>query len=268
MRSSNAGKGSLFYSIIVFVIVIFLSFVPVKKQSRIHLLFFGDTENSDISQNISAEKDLFEERIPVLLENKSGLQVLVYFFCGKDFNREKVDSINQLFNSNEDDIILFYYSGHGSNDSLSSFPRLAIRKQNGARKNKYLHEIYDELKHKPHRLLVVAGEACNTHSRSRSAQCFEKNFRDSLLAPIANNEKGTNFLITSSKQGQDSYACRGEAGYFTLALLDVLNEVDSLRGSAIPDYLEMWMEKTKYRAASVSDEAGKRLQEPFWVSER
>lgn len=255
--------GFLFFSFII------TSFSPtsIKPGSRIHLIFFGDTENNGLSQNISEERFLFEHCIPFILSSKTGLPVEKYFFCGSDFNRESLDNINQLFNSGDNDVILFCYSGHGSNDSLSSFPRLAVRKINGDKKSKYLDEVYSELKYKPHRLLIVAGQVCNTHARSRSAQLNKKNYRDSLFKSRSDNSFCTNYLITSSKQGQNSHASSGRAGYFIWALLDVLTEVDSLEETSVKVYLERWKEKTMMRAANVDDEKLKRIQEPFWIAE-
>lgn len=143
---------------------------------------------------------------------------------GDDFDKTTVNSKIANFYSTSNDVIVFYYSGHGfrSTDPQNDWPQLDLRASfSQDRFTQSLNlgtDIYHALKLKDHRLLIVVGECCNTsggtpYSSDPIMMAAGENVidRNSVKALFS---KSGEVLIATSKPGEGSWYYTSNGGYF------------------------------------------------------
>jgi hypothetical protein len=153
-----------------------------------------------------------------------GMKFYVTEIMGDDFSREAVSSKVENFYSTSNDVIVFYYSGHGfrASDPQTDWPQLDLRSSfSQDRKTHSLNldfDIYQSLKAVDHRLLIVVGECCNTsggtpYSSDPIMMAAGENVIDQNSVKNLFNRSGE-VLIATSKPGQGSWYYTSNGGYF------------------------------------------------------
>ena len=151
---------------IVLSILFLLSCLATNAQ-KIHLIFVSATnDNSLVTATTNTERYFKNVFVPNLSRY---FTVNSHFYSGNQFTKNNVDfSINSLI-VNSNDVVIFYYCGHGYNveGSNQKFPRLWMGDVDDSN-SIWLSEIYSRLKNKNPRLLLTIAEACNRDVRSRA----------------------------------------------------------------------------------------------------
>jgi hypothetical protein len=134
------------------------------SKTKLHLFLVSNTEDIDLgegfTQNSKKLKFLFEE---CTRELKIDLNIID--ISGKKFSKSEITKRINDCKVSQDDIVVFYYSGHGFRyeDDTVQWPHLDLTRSLFEQKESYnLSEINDKLLDKKARLTIVIGECCNS----------------------------------------------------------------------------------------------------------
>ena len=193
------------------------------SASKLHVILVTNSEDPSLGPGFDANhrklKSMFKD---VALTCK-----MSYSFTeikGNVFSKQSVLSAISNLRSGANDVIVFYYSGHGfkSPNARSEWPQLDLR--TGFSMDKISNsinldfDVYQSLKQKNHRLLFVIGECCNTEGGTPARSdpimmAAGENVIDRSLVTDLFSRSG-NILIATSKPGEGSWYYLNNGGYF------------------------------------------------------
>lgn len=193
----------------------------ILNAQKIHLLIFATDKRSD-DIYISCQKD--KKRI--LAEAKTIAKEIGYSltYYNTKFSKESLNTTINKLDAETNDVIIFYFSGHGNNYNNNEFPNL-----NFYEKNSYselnLMSIHKKLKAKKGRFLLTIGDLCNNIAKEFPKKSFGLSLTKRSLGYIKlfKYHKG-DIIITSSKKSQYSWCNNFSGGYFTRSFLWSLNK--------------------------------------------
>ena len=239
----------------------------VCAQGTFHFIYFSDTNDSEVGKSSEEANRYFINNFIPLIQKHTGMAIKKYICYGSDFARSKLNGVLSSLSTNSDDVIFFYYTGHGYNNGTNDFPvlTLGLRSDDINTRTKSLLSIYNTLRAKPHRLLFVGAEACNAVYQTRQVKgnytagydVFEG--ENTKIRTLFRESSG-DYLISSSKKGQKSFCPLGGLGYFSLAFRDALDSRSG--GTTWSSFLNSVSEK----AMDYADRYAAETQQPQWLS--
>ncbi len=198
---------------------IFIAALSVNAFSvTMHAIFVINTED----KGIGCEYDMknWETLLPEI-KKYSGMTITTHYLKDKNWSETAVNKKIAQIKPGADDVVLFYYSGHGfrfQQGQKDQWPYLAL--QEGV---KSLQTIYTELYKKNPRLLIVVSDCCNSFCpgsppkvQSRAAISETKiaeNYKILFL-----KSKGA-IIASGCTPGQYSYGGAPDGGAYTSTLL-------------------------------------------------
>lgn len=255
----------IFLILFMMLFVCNISYADVSNGT-IHFIVFADTEDANIGTSCNQTLKYLQGNLLVKLRRYiDDKDVKSYIYEGNgNFTRSKLNYAISSLQTSANDVILFYYTGHGFNNGSNDYPTLTLGRDGEELdiRKKDLLDIYNSLRVKNHRLLVVMAEACNKQASGTSISDnspFEDDgskFR-SLFASTGD------YMISSSKKGQASYSQAGSMGVFSRSFADAMDEIVSGKGSATvswPNLFRLISQKTVQRASQL-----KIAQNPQWI---
>lgn len=208
----------------VFVGMMSVALSASAAKSNLYAIIAGDTTDSSIGDSSQADLRTMRNEINKI-QQATGLQLTVTTIRGNNnLSSNLWQKVNDL-NIQPDDIVLFYYSGHGFRDKAkdpSPWPYLYFNIDDS-----FLdyEQVIGELKYKNPRFLLTIVDVCNSYidseSRSlvrRGAEMISKNMQDKINKNYAHlflGYKGT-INITSSSTGEYSWG-GADGGAFTVS---------------------------------------------------
>lgn len=201
-----------------------------NQPATMHLFFVADSKDRSIGP--STQKDMNDvtttfEKIARELEIESK----VYTNYGDQFSKSHMFQTIDNIQCGENDVLLFFYSGHGYNETSqsSTFPTMSLDGPDFS-----LEDIYAELEKKGARLTLVLGDLCNSIPQTKSPIASAGNipFKSGYLFDRAKLERlflesEGSMISSSSKKGQWSF-CMSQPngqlgnGHFTNAFIESL----------------------------------------------
>ena len=149
-----------------------------QNKAKLHLIIVANTNDPSISASTEADKKsvsyFFEQVAGTLKEGygeKLNFELKKHEIYGDKYNKasvvQAINDTRKVVGAN--DIVVFYYSGHGFNDKgkTSIYPSLDLRPGDhlpfNANSTISLEEVFSDIKNnmKP-RLTLVIGDCCNT----------------------------------------------------------------------------------------------------------
>jgi Caspase domain len=219
-----------------FAALAFILTCGAVRSQTLHYISVADTADVELPKEFTANQAAFDNFISSISKKDStasitGLKLNPLPLNGKDFNCEnilgKIDSL-QLDQSN-DDVIVFYYSGHGQSPkeraqdpNNSDYPKLLCgMTSNDPMPN--LEEIFNKLKSKKARLLLVGADGCNNIAAPPAAleEGKQTKLEDAKIRDLFRSYRA-NILISSAKPGEFAFYKEHSLGYFTTRFLDLL----------------------------------------------
>lgn len=220
---------SIFFSILL---------IPTQKVEAANLVtvMIGDTMANGIQEGV--EKDLRNMQAQVQeIAHYTGLELKTVMITGDKVNQAKIrEELNDL-QVKPDDVVLFFYSGHGSHenkDLKNPWPYLLLSRD---RSTIDLETINSILMAKHPRLLLSVANACNNIAPPEDSPGeftmqgdvdyswllnhdlkAENNYRKLFL-----ETKGA-IIVTSSKVGEVSFGRPSYGGYFPYAFVVSLQQ--------------------------------------------
>lgn len=252
--------------------LIFLSFLFFGKvyadvgSGTIHFIVFADTEDSSIGTSCNQTLKYLQGNMLVKLRHYvDDKDVKSYIYEGNEnFTRTKLNSCLSSLTTSANDVIFFYYTGHGYNDGTNDYPTLTLGKdgEDINYRKKDLLDVYNTLRNKNHSLLIVIAEACN---KQASGVTISDNspFEDDGAKYRTLFSATGDFMISSSKKGQFSYSKSGSMGLFSRSFADAMSELMASTSSSNvswPTLFRLTSQKTVQKATQL-----KIAQNPQWL---
>lgn len=273
---------------IVFVIMMLVcTFASQLEAKTIHWLTFIDTTDPNVGEvDLNTRKILYSRWIDVVNATlkEQGYDIDVIDVYGSKTSPENCKNIvNDLdCGSDGEDIIVFYYIGHGTeNTNTSVFPLMLMAQSNP---NKFipLEWVHDTLRKKGARFTLTIGMCCNARQGApgKIAPSFSVNYGNAYvdsnmsesIKKMFLNYKG-DLIVASASPAESSWACNSNIGptdFFTLNLL--IQFVNELPEKSNPDWLSM-LEQVKTSVSEdvrTCEDIQRRFpgttQTPFWKS--
>ncbi|WP_291720512.1 caspase family protein [Bernardetia sp.] len=232
--------------------------------AKMHLVMLVNSSIGDIgascetdSRNMSKE---FEDIAAALK-----VDFRKYEIKGSSFTKENATRVLNGLNPGSNDIVVFYYSGHGFrwSDQTDAYPQMDIRASPytkiSAETTMSVSSVYNLLDKKGARLNIVITDCCNSDigvnkmtetsflaGRSYQTPHIEK------LQKLFLATKG-NLIVTSSSAGQVSWSNSVNGGFFTLSFLQAFHEEISYLKTQEPSW-ENILRKSHSNTVNKTDE--------------
>ena len=204
----------------------------------IHWLTFIDTTDRNVGEIDKSSRQLLYSRWIDLVNTTlkdNGYSVNIIDIYDSKTTPENCQAIVKGLNCGAEDIIVFYYIGHGTENTGASKYPLMLMGQINASKFIPLSWVHNTLKNKGARLTISIGMCCNARQgvAGRIEPTFGANYGNTYVSEEQSNCIKKMFLnyqgdvlITSASPNESSWACRttiGPTDYFTFSLLDQFN---------------------------------------------
>ncbi|ADI37631.1 putative uncharacterized protein [Waddlia chondrophila 2032/99] len=241
-------------------ILIFCAAATIRLEAAtLHTILVGDTMDESIGD--STVMDLFKMRRQMEKVAKySGMEHHQVKISGYEVLADNILGALDLLQCGEDDVVVFYYSGHGyrtESKEGNPWPNLYFSIES---KGIDLSHIRDLLEAKNPRFLIVIADVCNSFVPDEFAPpLMQKFWSCSAIEEIAAANYRSLFLetsgtlmISSSEVGEYSWGTM-KGGLFTVAFLQNLEK--TAESDSYPEW-ELILDKT---AQAISD-----VQHPQW----
>jgi hypothetical protein len=195
----------------------------------LHLILASATNDASIGNGCQRNHDVLKERISEMAR-LAEMEINIIEITGNQLNSNVIKQEINKVNVKTNDVLWFYYSGHGVNAG-SSWPEFLI----SGNKLK-LNEVHSKLLAKKARFTLTMGDCCNfVINRSRGLNSLQEKSPISASACIKLLKKSEGNIITSSsKSGEFSNYFDNVGGLYTSSFIDVLRV--NLRGRDAEDF--------------------------------
>jgi hypothetical protein len=212
--------------------------VTSRSPSTLHAIIIADTNNETVGKSVQIDMKNINRLLESIVGNTK-LRLETQSISGNQLNRENVTQAVNKLRVKPDDMVFFYYSGHGANtEKGSEWPSMLINN-----KLTSLDAIISQLSMKKPRFLMVLSDSCNSFMKdifgSKSptiGRLKSANYRQLFL-------KYRGYIIASSSiPGQRSWGNNQNGGLFTHAFISSLDQ--NIRSNN-PDWNKIMQEGTK-----------------------
>lgn len=205
---------------------IFIAFVlsiitPVSIIGQtFHAIIFANTQNSGIGESVAVDlKRMGLEMTTIAKSIGYTLKKYYYYGAQENFNRNNLETVLTNLSCAPNDIVFFYYSGHGGRamNEKTDFPEMCLFVNDENFKSNAqlypLHDVYSRIRKKHPRLTIVMGDLCNTiwegfyrneNAASKGATILSKGTCDVYKNLFLNAQGG---LIAASSEPKYTSGC-------------------------------------------------------------
>lgn len=231
-----------------------------------HLIIVANTLVSDIG--VSCEMD----KKKMILEMQTvtdalGIPLRQYIIDGNNLSKENVSSTLNNLSPGSNDIVVFFYSGHGFrwSNQQDQYPNMDFRynpyTQISTETCMTVTEVSNKIASKGARLNISIADCCNSDIgvNARSSEKFitsksNPNYDEKKLAKLFINVKGT-IMSCSASPGEVSWCNTSDGGFFTFSFFQALHEeVGYLDNN--PTWEDIFDNAKKYAAYKTSPSGG------------
>ncbi len=231
------------------------------SKSKMHLLLVINTDIGDIGQSCAVDQRAMEVEFREIAK-AVGMPFEKYIINGEKFTRDNVERTIKSMQVGANDIVIFYYSGHGFrwSNQTDRYPQLDMRYSEymplTEKTSLPLSAVAQAITNKGGRLNLILSDCCNsdigrnqmtstTFMASRSFQGAEVEKLKKLFV----SSRGT-IMITGSSPGEYSW-CNINGGFFTLSFIQALKEEIGYMRTGEPSWehiAENAVKSTQYKA--------------------
>ncbi len=188
---------------------------------RLHMFIVCDDTDSQIGSGYDYDR---MQSVAQDVATKSGLSLVPYYCKKSQTTSEQL--VNKLANlaCSSDDVVWFYYSGHGFNDG-GMFTAFTL--PDGVNRFR-METVESKIKSKNPRLAIIMYDACNHIFNSSQGMIANRlGTSEASCKKLFRNSSGV-IKIASNTAGERkfSYGNSSSGGFFTSAFVEALSETD------------------------------------------
>ena len=243
------------------------------SAQRIHEILFCNTIDSSIGKSVEVDNDRALDEIGCI-GGYIGYEVVEYVYQGKDCTRQNLMNVLNSLNCSNQDIVFFYYSGHGVHANTNYEDKLPQMCMNTNIQNQFVavHEVDEILAKKNPKLRIIMTDCCNSIDQSGIVQPKEGLAMERGITVIKGNDQANyrklfaeprgSVIVTSSKLGQSSLGNDVLGGWFSYVFWNLLLK-ECTNSTTTPTWnslMEKAQKNTLEMTARVSHD-----QEPYYV---
>jgi hypothetical protein len=197
-----------------------------EKATTLHLVIVANTNDPDIGTTCMLDKDRTLKIFSDVAEFM-GIKFDAKTIFGNDYNKKNVQDAVAAIKASPQDIVIFYYSGHGytKNDNYQ-YPYMELRSKSfqGLDENSInVEEVYSSIKQKGARVSLVISDCCNSVPETAAAISGDIALtRSSSIGWSLNNclqlflpTSPVSILMTAAAKGELSAGNNNYGGFFT-----------------------------------------------------
>ena len=186
-----------------------------EKKTRMHVILVCATTDPTLSEFSTYDMNRAEELFSKLAD-AIGIKASFIKIFGATYNKKNVDEAVKNLKSAPNDIVVFYYSGHGFRLPNLNRPypfldlRSDVKTQDYKKHTANIEDIFFSLKSKPSRFTLVVSDCCNSVPEGPNkispvppqpkASDLKWNFEN--LRVLFLNPKKTSLLLTAADKNQ------------------------------------------------------------------
>lgn len=215
-------------------ICLILGFTNTLKASDLHVILITDLKAHRIEAGMKKDLERLQKTTRSIAKN-TGLNLKEKLFVGKKTDPQALFAHLRALDAHADDVILFYFSGHGFRtdpNPENKWPILAFEK---AEVGIQFEEIATFLQKKGARLTLLFADCCNHEITSKKQAKPEPRI---LIKSVTKElkrgycklflESSGILIVTSAKPGEFSYTNNVEGSLYTIALIKAIKETVKL----------------------------------------
>lgn len=220
------------------LLILLVIFSPVTSEAAtLHAILVGDTDVKDIGPGVVQNINHMTEEVKLIAKHTE-LNLELRMFTGSQYNSQLLKNLKSL-NIQSDDVVIFYYSGHGyrTHDKDNIWPNIWISNENKGIDQQVITNL---LAKKNPRFLLSLVNSCNSYvewdipyakmiTKSMTPDTLvSENYRKLFL------ETQGVIMSSSSSPGEYSWINLYHGDFYTNTFLESLhNEVNR---EEIPDW--------------------------------
>ncbi|MEN9569367.1 MAG: hypothetical protein RL172_598 [Bacteroidota bacterium] len=207
---------------------------PLQSAAKMYLVLVANTIEASIKKTCIIDKDETLQAFQQIAEYLK-IPFIPTIIADANYSKTSVQNALNSIRPSKNDIVIFYYSGHGYNKKDQyQYPYLDLRQKlydqldNSNTIN--IQEIYNQVKQKGARLNLVLSDCCNTLPEQTAGIIEETpSLRNSSLgwniqncSQLFLNNKPVSILMTAASKGEASAGNGSQGGYFTFNFRETL----------------------------------------------
>ncbi|MBD2704490.1 caspase family protein [Spirosoma sp. BT702] len=253
--------------------------LSTAKGQTLHFIVFADTDDPSIGgNNLKTYSSLTGNNgLAQNIAQYSGLKPEIIGRYATDCRADELDKVLSSLNVGKDDVVFFYFAGHGFNSRQNDFPSLIVGKANAdpatiTASARSLSELYARIQAKNPRMTIAIADACNTYLTDPPIAVSSGRAIDIMpstsLAPerikaLFRNWQG-GILMSSSRPKQSSHS-DSKGGWMSISLENAFNDWCSLNWkNPLPLSWKTLLDDVKKRTETMAQQ-NKRQQNPQFV---
>lgn len=249
----------------------------ISYAQNIHFICIADTDDNKIGKSVKKDVNQMLDFVMSLASDigmEDNLQPAIVMM-GEECNKKNLLTTIEEFKCGKDDIVLFYYSGHGirAYQDTSEFPQMCLG--NSDQDYISLEYVKEKIERKGPGLSIILADCCNSYDSSVTpkeavmitarARASDKSSHDEGMRKLFLETRGS-IIAASSRKGEVSWGNSYYGGLFTNGFL---NEIDLYTSSGKAfDWQElMWRTRCRVVADSRSSRKYQGVQTPIYKIE-
>jgi len=231
-----------------FLLCFFVFQTIFSTGQTLHAIIVGANSDNDkiLSEGLTVDLKGINEELNLIKQNTK-LDIRIHDFSGPNFNSKNLKTTISGLSCDKDDVIFFYYTGHGFrySNQTDKWPVLAVGYNIFSIREAYVHgislnEVISTLQSKNARLTICIVDCCNSDVTYIAPVIQDFKGQVNLSFSIRNPERfkdlyeyssGT-IIASSSGPGQVSKCTRSLGSYFTSSFIEVHKELTSISNNS------------------------------------
>lgn len=244
------------------------------SSAKFHLILFVNTDIPDIGQSCAVDQRVVETEFREIAK-AIGLPLQKYLINGDKFTKANAQKILQDLKVGRNDVVLFYYSGHGFrwSNQTDKYPQLDMRYSEytplSEETSLALSDVSTMISSKGGRLNIVLSDCCNSdigrNQMTSTTFMASRAFQGAEIEKLKTLFLRSEGVMTISGSGPGEYAwCNVNGGFFTLSFIQALKEEIGYMRNDAPSWehiAQNAVKSTQYKSKSCN---GCKPQNPFY----
>lgn len=209
-----------------------------RMNTRMFLVVLASTKDSTLIPYTTNDARKVIDMFSDIAKNVLGIRFFADSIYGDRYNKTTVENAIKKLNPGKNDIVIFYYSGHGFTDrnyEKKDYPFMDLRDPNkrprpdARTQTLNIQDIYDSIVKKGARLNLVLSDCCNDTIEAKKTKGVklpgQKGFTKSSFENVRTlfmNKIPMNFLMTAASKDERAIITPEYSSYFTNFFLESL----------------------------------------------